>query len=89
MVSSDSDEEVTTPKKRKFVPPNKRYPKGFRFHLPPLDPVEVDLTSDNETGKKTIAVKYNRKVKKIHLVLPRVMEYFPCRQHIAFPACHT
>ena len=46
--------ESTPPAAPKRIPPNKRYPRGFRFHLPPID----DNTAATGTGKEE---KYNTK----------------------------
>ena len=55
IVSSDSEYENhgNTTKRTKFIPPNRKHPRGFRYHLPPLDTTEtIDITSENESGKK-------------------------------------
>ena len=44
--------ESTPPAAPKRIPPNKKYPRGFRFHLPPID----DNTASTGTGKEE---KYN------------------------------
>ena len=44
---SESDMESTQPAAPKRIPPNKRYPRGFRFYLPPID----DNTPSTVTGK--------------------------------------
>ena len=68
IVSSDSDSEKdgNTTKWTKFIPPNRRHARGFRYHLPPLDLTQtIDITSVNESGKKlTHAKKSNCAIKK-------------------------
>ena len=51
-LSSDEEAGSTSPPKKKWVPPNKRYPKGFRFFLPSLD--DEGEKSEKSCNKGTI-----------------------------------
>jgi len=61
VLSSDEEAPSTPPKKdvapkpikREWLPPNKRYGRGFRFELPPIVP-----ESGSDTG--TINIKYSQ-----------------------------
>ena len=56
IITLSSDEESSEagstlpPKKKNWVPPNKRYPKGFRFFLPSLADNEPEKEESSEKG---------------------------------------
>ena len=67
---------MKTPKKRRFIPPNRIHPKGFRFQLPNMDEDGcIDITSDNETGKCP-QMEFNCKQLKMHFN-PNIILYLP------------
>ena len=57
---SDSEKDAKNAKRTKFIPPNRKHARGFRYHLPPLDITEtIDITSENESGKNRNNTKIN------------------------------
>ena len=55
IITLSSDEESseagsTLPPKKNWVPPNKRYPKGFRFFLPSLSDEAEKSEQSSEKG---------------------------------------
>ena len=55
IITLSSDEESseagsTLPPKKNWVPPNKRYPKGFRFFLPSMDDNQPEKEESSEKG---------------------------------------
>ena len=55
IITLSSDEESseggsTLPPKKNWVPPNKRYPKGFRFFLPSMYDNEPEKEESSEKG---------------------------------------
>ena len=63
---SDSENDGNTTKRTKFIPPNRKHGRGFRYHLPPLDITEtIDITSENESGKILRQYKNLKNLKNI------------------------
>ena len=57
-LSSDDEQVTTSPPKKNhsWVSPNKRYPKGFRFFLPPLH--DEGDKSEKISDKGTLKFSY-------------------------------
>ena len=64
---SESENDGNTTKRTKFIPSNRKHERGFRYYLLPLDITEtIDITSENESGKKVdTATKLISAIKQI------------------------